>query len=341
MSAPAPRVLLLNPVAPGARARPELASLIGRAAAAEVRVTAGPGDAARLAAEAVRDGARTLVVAGGDGTVHEVVNGLADAGARDRIHGGPPLLALLPLGTGNDLAVALGIPPELEAALELLETGVPRPLDVVRVEGLEDRRVANFAMGGFAGRIGEWVTPARRRRWGRHVYLRAAVDEVIARRRWRVRVRVDGEPVGPAQVHAVLVANGPRFGGGIPMAPGARPDDGLVDVLVLAAVPLPALLRVIGRALRGRHLEDPAVLHVRGRRVEVDAPPDLPWNGDGEMLGAGSAAFELLPGALRVLVPSGNLPRGDTCRSSGSRQGTTPARDPRVRPRGHSPGGHR
>lgn len=294
--APHPRIALLNPVTPGARSRPDLEMRLARAGADEVRITAAPGDATRLAREAAAANAGTLIVAGGDGTLHEVVDGLPPSG------GGAsgPRLALVPLGTGNDLARALGIPLDPEAAMRLLEEGEPGPLDLVAVTGAARTRLANFAMGGFGGRIGERVTPRRRRVWGRHVYLRAAVDEIVSRRARRATVRVDGREFARGDVLAVLVANGPRFGGGIPMAPGARVDDGLLEVLVLGAVSLPVLLRVVGRALRGRHLEDPAVLRARARRVEVEAEPGMPWNGDGELIGAGSAAFEILPRAVQV-----------------------------------------
>jgi len=304
--APHPRVAILNPVAPGARRRLDLARSFERAGADEVLVTSGPGDAARLARDAATAGARTLIIAGGDGTLHEAVNGLAGRGGTEPA----PRLALVPLGTGNDLACALGIPSDPEAALALLDGGAPGPLDLVGVTGLEGFRVANFAMGGFAGRIAERITPRRRRVWGRHVYLRAALDEIVARRGWRLEVTVDGARLPIREGLAVLVANGPRFGGGIPMAPGARTDDGLLDVLVLDAVPLPALLRVIVRALRGRHLDDPAVRWTRGRRVDVDAEPDLPWNGDGELFGTGSASFESLAAAVDVQLPLRALAAG-------------------------------
>jgi len=288
--------VVLNPVSPGARRRPGLAAWLGEELGLDVRVTTGPGHASRLAREALDDGVDTLVVAGGDGTLHEVAAGLGEEARR-------LTLALLPLGTGNDLASSLGVPTEPEAALALLEEGTPRRLDLVRVGGGEAGWVVNFAMGGFAGRVAERVTPRRRRIWGRHVYLRAALDEVLERRPRTVRLRADGRTVHEGPLLAVVVASGPRFGGGIPIAPGAEPDDGLLDLLVLGAVSLPGLLRVVGRALRGRHLDDPAVSHLRVRWVEVDAETDLPWNGDGESLGTGSRTFEVVPDALAVLVP--------------------------------------
>lgn len=296
-----PRIIL-NPTAGRARRYPCVVDDLLRLPGAELRRTCRPGHATVLAREAVREGCSPLVAAGGDGTVHEVVNGLA-AG-----RGTAPdtALALVPLGTGNDLARTLGVPLDPHEAVESLGGGRIRRVDLLRARagGGDRRHLANFAIGGFAGDVADRVTPEARRRWGGLVYLRAIAAGLPSLRRYRTRLVVDGEPLPPAELLAVIVANGRWVGNGIPAAPRAEVDDGRLDLVAVrgdvpARVPL-----TVARVLTGRHLKAPGVLWRRARSVEVRSDPPMPLNADGQALGTTPATFRALPGALRVLVPS-------------------------------------
>lgn len=261
---------------------------------AELAVTSAPDDARELATRAA---ARwdPVVAAGGDGTAADVAAGILAAGGGAR-------LGILPLGTGNDLARALGIPLRLRGALALLRAPLARPLDAARVQGSERPWLLNAAVFGAMGGIARRLHASRRRRWGAAAYLRAALGELGDLRPRRLTLEVDGETHRLEAVMAV-VANGPFAGGRIPLAPGARPDDGVLDVTVVPALPIPALVTEAVRLLTGRAARSRRLLRLRGRRVEVSLEPAGPANLDGETVPPAPLGFRVEPGALRVVAP--------------------------------------
>ena len=288
----------------------------------EVRLSERPGHARELARSAAADGFTTVIAAGGDGTINEVVNGLASAPAG----GGGPRLGVLPLGTGNDLARLLGLPPEPEEAVSILRRGACRRLDLGEMRsGGERRFFLNVAAGGFAGEVDRALTPEIKRAWGPLAYLRAATTALSEIDTYRVHARFEGvdgaRRSGGAETLEidalnVVVANGRFAGGGLPIAPWARPDDGLLDVVVIPTMSLAGLVALAPLVLTGRHLggevdgpadggEDdvrrlPICLRCRG--VELESDPPMPWNTDGELIGERTPSFRVLAGALRVLV---------------------------------------
>lgn len=279
--------------------------------AASVRATAAPGDARRLARAAVFEGFDPVVAAGGDGLAHEVLNGMADAGGSGDPVGAPSArLGLIPRGSGNDLARSLGVPRGLAEACEAIREGEERRLDALRVEtdepgpdGARTRLLANMAVASFAGRVARRVDPDTKRRFGGMAYRFAALRELLRLRPAETRVRVDGRRhAGPT--YLVAVANGPFAGGGIRLVPGARPDDGVLDVLLVPDLPLPALAWAVVRLLAGRDPGASRALRFRGREVEVEIRPRLWLNVDGEDLPGARARFRVVPGAVVVLVPA-------------------------------------
>ena len=292
-------VAVANPAAGRAARYPCVAEAMERAVGTELHWTRGPGHAAEIAVDAARRGASELVVAGGDGTIHEVVNGLSTGGER------PPRLGLVPLGTGNDLCRALDLPLDPHDALGAIGSPDERTVDLVAVEVDGTRRLAvNFGLGGFGGDIADHVTEERRRLWGGLVYLRGALAGLDTLTRYRTELVLDGDRMAPLDLMALVVANGRFLGGGIPAAPRARPGDGLLDVVAVPACAAVRLPRLLGRVLAGRHLSDPRLLWGRARRVEVRSSPPMPFNLDGQPLGAGRASFEVVPGGLRIAVPA-------------------------------------
>ncbi len=250
-------------------------------------------------------GASLLVVVGGDGTVHEVVNGLVAAGRSESAE-----LALLPLGTGKDVARSLRVPRELAAALATAQDGVARSTDVglARFAGRDGAETSayflNFAGAGISGAIANRANTSSKALGGRISFMWATVA-VFAR--WRtvpMTVRVDGVERSGRMLE-VLAMNGDYTAGGMWIAPHAQPDDGALDTVVMGDVTKLDFLLTFPRIYRGGHLGHPKIELVRGRVVEVDADPPLPVVLDGEQPGTTPARFEVLARKLRVRVPRG------------------------------------
>ncbi|HEX6934983.1 MAG TPA: diacylglycerol kinase family protein [Actinomycetes bacterium] len=263
--------------------------------AADVRVDtcADAGDLDRLL-DGLGD--RTLVLAGGDGSVHTAV---ATLHRRGELSPDRPL-ALLPLGTGNDLARTLGIPLDPAEAARALLTGRPRPLDLL----VDDTGgvVVNAVHMGIGAEAAE-KAGALKERLGKAAYAVGSVLAGAGSTGWDLRVDVDGEPLHTDEpVLMVGVANGRTIGGGAELAPDAVPDDGLLDVVVATSTgPLARL--GFGVALReGGHVEREDVVAVRGRTVTVTGEP-FPLNADGELDGpVDRRTWTVRPGAWAVLV---------------------------------------
>ena len=253
-----------------------------------------------LARQAAEGGYELLVVVGGDGTLNEVVHGIAGLDG--------PEVALVPRGTGRDFARTFGVGGSFDDAVRTALTGRARTLDLGRVayrawSGEEATGwFANVASAGMSGAIAKRANDSSKVLGGRLSYL-AAIVAVFAR--WRVielTVEVDGEHRS-APMHDAIVANGAFFGGGLHICPDAEPDDGLFDVLLLGHLSKRDLALTLPKAYRGKHLPHPKAELLRGRTVTVDAGEPLPVELDGEQPGTTPVRFELVPGALRLRVP--------------------------------------
>lgn len=241
-----------------------------------------------------------LVAVGGDGTVNEVINGIAGVVG--------PELAIIPRGTGRDFARTFAITPKFDDAVRVALEGRVRTLDAGRVTYRSwsgDERVgwfANIASAGMSGAIAQRANDNSKLFGGRLSYL-AAIVAVFAR--WQVsevEVEVDGEHRrGP--MHDVVVANGAYFGGGLHICPDAEPDDGLLDVLLIGHLTKTDLALTLPKAYKGKHLPHPKAELLRGRRVTVSSVEPLPVELDGEQPGTTPVTFEIVPGALQLRVP--------------------------------------
>ena len=272
----------------------------------EVECTRGPRDAERIAREAVRAGCDRLVVAGGDGTLSEVATGLLAAGL-----GGYATIGLLPLGTGGDFLRTLGVPRDLDAAIACLREGKPRPLDAGRVSYVDAAgrpacaHFVNIASLGLSALVVERVNRGRKHFGGRAAFLAGALRGIARYRPDPVSLRLDGARIHAGPLVLAAAANGRFFGGGMQVAPDARTDDGLFDVVAIGALGRAGLLRQLTRIYRGARLRGPAVSVRRGRVLEAEplAGP-VPIELDGEPLGFLPARFEVLPGALSLVGPA-------------------------------------
>ncbi|HEV3407841.1 MAG TPA: diacylglycerol kinase family protein [Gaiellaceae bacterium] len=301
-------VFLVNPASANGATGKRWPEIERRAAAAGLRgetlVSARPGHLVELAAQAARSGARLLVAVGGDGTVNEAVNGLLQAAAPDGVE-----LAVIPRGTGRDFARSFGVPADVDGAIAVARDGTVRAVDVglarfSRWDGSPaESYFVNFGGAGISGAIARRANASSKALGGRVSFIWATVA-VFAR--WQsadVTVTVDGEERA-GRMFEVLVQNGEFTAGGMWVTPGAAPDDGLFDILLIGDVTKADFARTFPKVYRGSHLGHPKIDRLSGRRVAVDSPARLPIALDGEQPGTTPVEFDVVPRALRVRVPA-------------------------------------
>ncbi len=296
-------VLIVNPTAGRGKAGrqvPEIKRLLGDAAKDwQWQFTERSGDAAAMAHLAAASGTRLVVAVGGDGTLHEVMNGVLGTGAT---------VGLIPYGTGNDFARALGLYGSLEIACKTLTSGVTKRVDVGVLDGAGTGGPRHFlvlAGTGYDARTAETVNSGIRFLSGPLAYVWGAVLTLVRFRPFTLTLALDDDPPRTLKAMFVSFANAETTGGGMKIAPGAVVDDGCLDVCLVAEVSKPTLLYNLTQIFFGKHLRCPAVSMHRARSLTVDAEPPQPLLIDGEVLGTTPATVRVLPGALPFLVPGG------------------------------------
>lgn len=287
--------LIVNPVA-GTDAAPEYLPLFQRRlserfGSLSVALTRKPGDARQAARESAEAGHDHLIVAGGDGTLNEALNGLALVdGAFDRT-----TIGIVPLGTGNDFARAVGLPDDPTAALDLLLAGHVRRFDLGRVN---DRVFINVSAGGFIAEVSEAVDPTLKSVAGRLAYLIGGARVLLAAEPFVCNVN------GRRQSCLMFaVCNAPMIGGGRLIAPHATPDDGALDVCAVSDMGLVEFVALLRRVADGSHVTDERVTYFAAREVALEFDRPVAVNADGEVFEARSCRYHILPGIVRLLAP--------------------------------------
>ncbi|MDQ3171184.1 MAG: diacylglycerol kinase family lipid kinase [Acidobacteriota bacterium] len=286
----------------------------------EIVMTTGARDGEEAAAQAVRDGCDRVFVAGGDGTLNEVVNGLMSEGALGRVP-----IGLLPLGTGNDFARMLNLSEVPEAALASLAAGREVTADVGTLNG---RAFINASGGGFIAEVSVAVDDRLKSIAGKLAFLIGGAQVVLDYEPAAVRVAVpaaDFRPLsyesedGPAEgdgwraegdtkvldtsLHMFAICNARQIGGGRLIAPHARIDDGWLDVCLVDAMPTMEFVGLLGKvAADGNHLGDARVRYFRARTLEMAFERAVKVNTDGELLEAKTCTYGVMPGAARFLA---------------------------------------
>jgi diacylglycerol kinase (ATP) len=339
-------LVIANPAAGRGRAGRGLPQLVaavrGTVGDADVAETKRRGDATALAAAAAREGRPLVISLGGDGTLDEIVNGLLGGGGPagegvvgDRPTGGPtgrvgngdaallPSLGIVGTGTGGDFGRSLGIPHELGAYLAALRGGAERAVDVgwARFPDHEGQPVErywiNVLSAGVGGLVDRYTATAPSFLGGRAAYAQATLRAIVTCRRERLLCRSVG-PDGAVDerlvhAHAVAICNGRTFGGGMNVAPMARLDDGLLEVIVFQTKTKLQMIRRFRTLYAGTHLLEPGVDHFSCREVELRplGPPAgrrphaglFPLDVDGDALGDVPVSAGLAPAALRFRAP--------------------------------------
>ena len=295
-------VVIVNPTAGRGRAGkqvPEIRRLLGDKAANWTWLyTLGRGDAETLARESAQAGCPLIVAVGGDGTLHEVVNGVLGTGAA---------VGLIPFGTGNDFARALGLYGSLETACRALTEGATKRIDVGVIEGEGTGGPRHFLVltgTGFDARTAQTVNAGIRGLSGPLAYVWGAILTLREFTPFALTLTLDSGPPRRTQAMFVSFANAETTGGGMKIAPGALVDDGYLDVCLVETVSKPTLLFQLSQVFSGKHVRHPAVSMLRARSLRVEADPPQPLLIDGEVCGTTPATVHLLPGALPFRVPA-------------------------------------
>ena len=298
--------LIFNPHADRGRAwdiASSLKAIIPAEGHFEWASTEYPGHASEIARQAALDGCDIVAALGGDGTVHEVVNGLMGVPAENR-----PLLAAVPIGSGNDFCHNVGIPADPELAMQRILAGAPRPIDIGRLSDSSGRAEHwdNTLGIGFDATVTIYSYRITRLQ-GFAMYL-WAVLQTIARNHDApaMHIQTDQETFDE-RVLMLTVCNGPREGGGFRVAPGARPDDGLFDFALIGKVSRAMMLRLIPEVMNGTHGRFRQVRLGQCRRLELKADHPVTIHVDGEIFAGFTSnvsqlAVEILPGALQVVL---------------------------------------
>jgi diacylglycerol kinase (ATP) len=297
-------VFLVNPASDNGATGKRWPEIAHAAAAAglegDALISERPGQLSDLARQATDGGAQLLVVVGGDGSVNEVVNGIAGRDVE---------LAVVPRGTGWDFTRTHRIPHRLEDAIAVARDGKPRTVDLGRVSYRSwagphaEAYFANIASAGMSGAIAARANETTKALGGKVSYLIATLAVFSRWRAGELHVTVGAEfRSGP--MHDVVVAIGRYFGGGMMICPEASPDDGLFDVLLIGDLTKRDLMFTLPKTYRGRHLPHPKAELLRGTAATIEAPgAEVPLELDGEQPGTTPARFEIVPAALRVRIP--------------------------------------
>ena len=314
--------LILNPVAGSDEALALVARINERLRARfgdlDIVITTGEGDAERAGARSAAEGDPLVFVAGGDGTLNEVMNGVHTGGRLDKTTFG-----LLPLGTGNDFAAGLGLSEDIGESLAAVETGHVTAVDVGL---LNDRVFVNVSAGGFVAEVSDAVTPGLKTVAGKLAYLIGGAQVLMSYEPVRASVtsasevhviHPDGGPVsttggalGDLDLQLFAVCNSRLVGGGRLIAPEAVIDDGWLDVCLIEAMPTLEFVGLLRKVAEGEHVGDERVRYFRVRDLAIRLARSIKVNTDGQVLEAEECRYRVLPLATRFFAPAPKFTAG-------------------------------
>lgn len=298
--------IIVNPTASGGKVGqqwPQLReTLLQGGLCFDAELTQYPRHATEIARQALDDGFRYFVAVGGDGTVHEVVNGLV---VERRV---PPevTLSIIPGGTGSDYIRVLGISRDPTQACQTTLGHGTRLMDIGEIQCLRDgqphtRYFVNVGGLGFDSEVCERVNRSSKRIGGTLPYLTSLVLTLFSYTNKDIQLTIDGQQ-SQGRFNSVVVCNGQYFGGGMWVGPKAAPDDGLFDVVLLGDLSKLEFLQNVPRVYKGTHLTHPKVKSMQATEVHVEAAQRMFIQAEGELVGEAPVTFRLLPGALNLRV---------------------------------------
>ncbi|MEH7235178.1 diacylglycerol kinase [Bacillus sp. JJ1562] len=253
--------------------------------------TTGSGDATNAARIAVERRYDLVIAAGGDGTINEVVNGLAEQDYR-------PTLGIIPVGTTNDFARAIGVPRNIDGACDVIVEGNSVPIDIGRIN---DKYFVNIAGGGRLTELTYEVPSKLKTMLGQLAYYLKGMEMLPSIRPTEVSIEYDGK-LYEGEIMLFLVSLTNSVGGFEKLAPDSSLNDGLFDLLILKKVNLADFIKVATLAIRGEHINDPHVIYTKANRVKVNPTEKMQINLDGEYGGLLPGEFVNLYKHINVLV---------------------------------------
>jgi len=306
-------LFIVNPASGRARSAHFKRKLLDRVANmpdAKAFVLTAAGQAQQVASDAACDGCDRIVVAGGDGTVNEVINGISDSRVA---------LGIVPLGTGNVLACELGLrTDDIDGALDVINQGKVREFDLGLAVHRQDqdtqddhaykaygRRFLLMAGFGFDAEVVRSVPPRAKGLFGRMAYAPTLIRESVRYKPSTFRIMLDSQPAFSTTAYNVVVCNCATYAPNLQIAPDARPDDGMLDVLIFESRPAMKLrfLGWLSASLITKWAADPCAVHHPAKHVRIDSDPPVKMQLDGDVHGESGVEIRVLPKALRLIVP--------------------------------------
>lgn len=262
------------------------------------------GHARELAQQAGQEKFEVIFSAGGDGTLNQVVNGIADAGWTNS----PPTLGLIPLGSGNDFAGAIGVTADVTQIIQLLESNRPKLTDIGKIScrNHQGQRITRYFLNACSLGMGPatvrqmekmplWLNAELR-------YLYSIVKTFFTYKPKHVEFKADSwKWEGKARVMAI--ANGKSFGNRIYIAPYSKPDDGILDIFLASDVPLLKFLLYLQQIKSARQITDSRIQYAHTTRIEITSPESVPLEAEGELVGFLPATVEVVPRGIPMLRP--------------------------------------
>lgn len=281
-------LVIMNPAARSERGLERLKALGAFGPKVVIAKSTAVGDAQEIAAQAVHQGFKTVVAAGGDGTINEVVNGIA---------GSDVTLGVLPIGTMNVFASELGVSSKVREAWEIIQAGHTREIDLGQAN---DRHFVQLAGAGLDAQVVKETPTDMKRELGPLAYL-LSTAQVVGRKPLQLSVEADGQKVDGC---FMLLGNGRYYGGRLEFFQNARLDDGLLDVLVFGKAGYLDLARYFGTMLFKQHTNLSDVTYLQAKTVKVTSEEEVPVELDGELVSTLPVTFSIAPRKLRVLAPA-------------------------------------
>lgn len=254
----------------------------------EIVHTERPGHATELAREVADREDMTVVSLGGDGTHHEVINGLMPEGKA--------IFAVLPAGTGNDFVRMLSYPKSLQDMAHVALHGAERRIDIGQVN---DQYFLTVSGVGFDAEVAGWVNQHEKSGNGTWIFIRGILRHLVRYQSERITLHVDGARRSE-KTFLLAAGNSPFYAGGMRICPEAEPDDGLFNVIWVRDLPRLSVLPLLARVFRGTHIQSPAVQSFQAEHLFVEGPPNLLVHADGEIVGHLPVTLSILPKAIRV-----------------------------------------